>query len=247
MAGKKPKPIASRSDFAALLADVKGHIQSAQTRAVMAVNSELVRLYWDIGRIIDDRQQREGWGAGVIPRLAVELKNELPDLKGFSEQNIGRMIAFYREYPDPIAIVPQPAAQYAAFEKVPQLVAQLTAKPILPRPVAKPIEKVQPPVARLRAAMCWSVRGHITSSASIAGSNRRSASTTGLIPRETLDRLLAECSFAGMDKPIGIPTDELTRALPRGLHSVLTTVNEIEAELSGRPRRAVKRRGRNAR
>ncbi len=71
-----------RSDFAALLAEGKGRIQSAQTRAVLAVNSELVRLYWDIGRMIDERQRREGWGAAVIPRLARELHNELPDRKG---------------------------------------------------------------------------------------------------------------------------------------------------------------------
>jgi hypothetical protein len=56
-----------RSDFAALLANVKGRIQVAQTRAVLAVNAELVRLYWDVGQIIDARQKREGWGAGVIP------------------------------------------------------------------------------------------------------------------------------------------------------------------------------------
>ena len=68
MAGRKPtrapttggQVAVGRSDFAALLADVKGRIQAAQTRAVLAVNSELVRLYWDIGRIIDERQQQEG-------------------------------------------------------------------------------------------------------------------------------------------------------------------------------------------
>ena len=70
MAGKK---LQKTNDFAALLSDVKGRIQSAQTRAVLAVNSELVRLYWDIGRIIDERQQREGWGAAVIPRLAATI------------------------------------------------------------------------------------------------------------------------------------------------------------------------------
>ena len=67
MAGRKPvKTVVGRAGFAALLADVKGRIQNAQTRAVLAVNSELSRLYWDIGRIIDERQQREGWGAAQI-------------------------------------------------------------------------------------------------------------------------------------------------------------------------------------
>ena len=126
-----------RKNFAALLADVKLRIQAAQTRAVVAVNSEMVHLYWDIGRIIHVRQKREGWGAAVIPRLAAELKNELPDVKGFSERNIGRMIAFYRSYPEPSAILPQPVAKLTtATEKRPQSGA-LTPSSNLPQPVAQ--------------------------------------------------------------------------------------------------------------
>ena len=67
-----PTP-ATPQGFPALLEDVKVRIRAAQTRAMLAVNSELVRLYWDVGRLIDERQQREGWGAAVIPRLAREL------------------------------------------------------------------------------------------------------------------------------------------------------------------------------
>ena len=103
-----------RRSFAALLADVKLCIQTAQTRVVLAANAELLRLYWDIGRMIDARQKLEGWGAKVIPRLAAELKNEMPELKGFSERNISFMISFYREYPDPVAILPQAAAKLGA-------------------------------------------------------------------------------------------------------------------------------------
>ena len=103
MAGKKSAVF--RSDFAALLADVKGRIQAAQTRAALSVNAEMVRLYWDIGRIIDERQKREGWGAAVIPRLALALHNELPEVKGFSERNIKGVLAFYRECLAPDAIV----------------------------------------------------------------------------------------------------------------------------------------------
>ena len=129
MARKKPMKPVARDDFAVLLAEVKGRIQSAQTRAILAVNAELVRLYWDIGRILDDRQQREGWGAAVIPRLAMELKNELPDLKGFSERNIGRMIAFYRAYPDPASILPQPAAKLPTSPEAPQVAAKFEDTP----------------------------------------------------------------------------------------------------------------------
>ena len=132
-----------RSNFAALLTDVKGRIQSAQTRAALAVNSELVRLYWDIGRIIDQRQQQEGWGTAVIPRLSLALKNELPELKGFSERNIKSMLAFHREYPDPAVIV-QPAVAQLPSVKEKQSVTR-------PKPI------VQPAVAQLAKDCFWSI------------------------------------------------------------------------------------------
>jgi len=101
------------ADFPILLKEIKNRIQRAQTRAMLSVNAELVQLYWDIGRIIAGRQQHEGWGSAVIPRLARELASELPEVKGFSERNIGRMIAFYREYPTPSEFLPQPAAKFS--------------------------------------------------------------------------------------------------------------------------------------
>lgn len=117
------------ADYPALFADIKRRIRHAQTRAVLAVNAELLRLYWDIGALIDQRQKQEGWGAAVIPRLAKDLHNELPEEKGFSERNIKRMLAFYRGYPHLGARttgteVPQPVAQMAGGKKRPQAVAQ---------------------------------------------------------------------------------------------------------------------------
>ena len=87
------------ADFPILLTEIKSRIQQAQTRAMLSVNAELIHLYWDVGQMLDVRQSQQGWGAAVIPRLSRELQNELPEVKGFSERNIGRMIAFYREYP----------------------------------------------------------------------------------------------------------------------------------------------------
>lgn len=115
----------TRRDFHALLADVKGRIQTAQTRAVLAVNAELVRLYWDIGRLIGARQERAGWGAAVIPRLARALHNELPDLKGFSERNIKLMVQFASEYPH--AFTPPDSIGQPAVAQLP-----LTSKGQLP-------------------------------------------------------------------------------------------------------------------
>lgn len=92
---------------------IKTRIRTAQIRVLLTVNAELLRLYWEIGQIIDQRQQQEGWSAGVIPKLATDLKNELPEVKGFSERNLGRMVAFFRAYTEAQPILPQAVAELA--------------------------------------------------------------------------------------------------------------------------------------
>jgi predicted nuclease of restriction endonuclease-like (RecB) superfamily len=97
-------------DYPALLKEITERIRQGQFRAIMAVNAELLALYWDVGRIVAERQGEEGWGAGIIPRLAKDIRNDLPEVKGFSERNIGRMLAFYREY-SRLQILPPPVAK----------------------------------------------------------------------------------------------------------------------------------------
>ncbi|OGG43934.1 MAG: hypothetical protein A3F84_18935 [Candidatus Handelsmanbacteria bacterium RIFCSPLOWO2_12_FULL_64_10] len=128
------------SGYAPFLQAVKERIRTAQVRASLAANSELIRLYWDIGRAIAERQEREGWGAAIIPRLARDLHNELPEVKGFSERNIGRMIAFHREYPGLLSILPPAVAKLPTAQKVQQPAAKLAKSdplPILQQFVAK--------------------------------------------------------------------------------------------------------------
>lgn len=88
------------SDYESFLHDLKERIQSAQVRAALAVNRELVLLYWQIGREILVRQQQQGWGAKVIDRLAKDLKQAFPDTKGFSRSNLLYMRAMAEAYPD---------------------------------------------------------------------------------------------------------------------------------------------------
>lgn len=84
--------------YGGLLTEIKDRICQAQIRAALSANTEMIMMYWDIGRMIHQRQQMEGWGAGIIPKLARDIRNELPEIKGFSERNIGYMIRFFREY-----------------------------------------------------------------------------------------------------------------------------------------------------
>lgn len=85
-------------EYPALLEEVKERIRAAQVRASLAVNRELILLYWEIGRRIVERQDLEGWGRSVIERLADDLRKEFPDLRGFSRSNIWRMRSFYLAY-----------------------------------------------------------------------------------------------------------------------------------------------------
>jgi predicted nuclease of restriction endonuclease-like (RecB) superfamily len=89
---------------------LKARIRAAQARATFAVNSELVLLYWQIGKEILDRQQQQGWGTKVVERLAEDLRREFPEMKGFSRSNLMYMRAFAEAWPD-AAIVQQLVGQ----------------------------------------------------------------------------------------------------------------------------------------
>ena len=82
------------------LKELKERIHKAQQRATLAVNRELVVLYWQIGRDILDRQAEQGWGAKVIDRLAHDLRSPFPQMKGFSPRNLKYMRAFAHTWTD---------------------------------------------------------------------------------------------------------------------------------------------------
>jgi predicted nuclease of restriction endonuclease-like (RecB) superfamily len=82
------------------LAELKQRIHTAQQKATLAVNRELVLLYWQIGHDILARQAEQGWGAKVIERLAHDLHNAFPEMKGFSRTNLLYMRSFAEAWPD---------------------------------------------------------------------------------------------------------------------------------------------------
>jgi predicted nuclease of restriction endonuclease-like (RecB) superfamily len=87
-------------DYAAALAEIKDRVRQERLRVVLAANSAMVLLYWDIGRVILDRQAREGWGARVIDRLAEDLQTAFPEMRGLSPRNLKYMRAFAGAWPD---------------------------------------------------------------------------------------------------------------------------------------------------
>src|ERR1700722_6515932 len=109
---KSPAPHVPRlpADYAEFLAEIKARIAAARTRAALAVNSELIKLYWEIGREILDRERREGWGAKTIDSLAADLRRDFPEMSGLSRSNLHYMRRFAAAWPDH-EIVPQAVGQ----------------------------------------------------------------------------------------------------------------------------------------
>jgi predicted nuclease of restriction endonuclease-like (RecB) superfamily len=103
--------------YAALLNELKARIRSAQIKAALSVNRELVLLYWQVGREILQRQQEQGWGSKVIDHLSTDLKREFPDNKGFSPRNLKYMRSFADAYPHE-AIVQEVLAQIPWYHNI---------------------------------------------------------------------------------------------------------------------------------
>jgi hypothetical protein len=87
------------SGYAELLEDLKGRIRQARISAGLAVNQELLLLYYGIGLELDRRDRLEAWGSGIINRLSQDLRQVFPEMEGLSPRNLRRMRAFYRAYP----------------------------------------------------------------------------------------------------------------------------------------------------
>ncbi|PHM65837.1 YhcG family protein [Xenorhabdus sp. KJ12.1] len=337
--------------YTSLLTDVKERIRRGQIKAAQSVNTELIQMYWDIGHILHERQKQQGWGAGIIPKLARDIINELPEIKGFSERNLKRMLRFYREYSLSSeietaangAIVPQPVAQLPwghnilLIEKIKdqterfwyaeqvliqgwsresllqmiknnaytrqgavvsnfnhrlpisqsELVQQTLKDPYifdfltlsepfkereLETELLKHLEKFLLELGEgfafvgrqysitvsgqdyyidllfyhltLRAFVVIELKrgefkpehaGKMNFYCSVVDEKLRHPTdqpTIGLILCQTKDRILAEYSLRGIQKPIGVSDYELTRTLPEDLKSSLPSIEELEAELS---------------
>jgi predicted nuclease of restriction endonuclease-like (RecB) superfamily len=87
-------------DYEAFLGDVKARIRAAQVKAALSVNRELIVLYWTIGQDILSRQERQGWGAKIVDRLAADLGQAFPGMTGFGSRNLKYMRALAEAYPD---------------------------------------------------------------------------------------------------------------------------------------------------
>ncbi len=156
------------AEYVEFLESLKSRVRRSQTKAMLSVNRELIALYWDIGRQIVERQEREGWGKSVVDRLAADIQTSFPGIGGFSPGNVWRMRAFFLAYRPTSSILAQPARELAHEPKLVQAVREIVGPipsqavtefelPILPQSVAEIpwghniliIEKLKDPAQRL--------------------------------------------------------------------------------------------------
>jgi predicted nuclease of restriction endonuclease-like (RecB) superfamily len=99
------------SDFAAWITDLKMKIHSARNKLAFSINTQILELYWEIGKEIAEKQEKSGWGSGFIDRIATALKHEFPEIKGFSRRNVYAVLQWYKFYSAKYPFVPHHVAQ----------------------------------------------------------------------------------------------------------------------------------------
>jgi predicted nuclease of restriction endonuclease-like (RecB) superfamily len=153
--GSRANPVADLlpRGYAEFLDGLKARIRTAQVRAALAVNRELVTLYWEIGRAVVERQQTERWGRAVIERLARDLQAAFPGVGGFSPSNVWRMRGFYLAYTADARNLAQPVRELDGAA-LPAAVAEIPwGHNILL------VEKLDDPAARLWYARMTTAQG----------------------------------------------------------------------------------------
>jgi predicted nuclease of restriction endonuclease-like (RecB) superfamily len=115
-----------QASYIQFLADVKLKITEAQLKTVVAANSQMLLLYWQMGNYILDNQNQQGWGAKVIELLSSDLKKEFPQLKGFSVRNLKYMRIFAKVYS--VEVIGKMIEIEASFKQETPIVQQLVAQ-----------------------------------------------------------------------------------------------------------------------
>ncbi len=130
-------------DYRNWLVDLKTKIKQSQIKAALAVNSQLIMLYWDLGKEIVEKQQNAKWGTGFIDQLSKDLINEFPEIKGFSSKNLRTCRLFFEFYSESLIwkqlVSKLENTEIERTKKSQQLVGelQITKNSIWQQPVSK--------------------------------------------------------------------------------------------------------------
>lgn len=243
-------------DYRNVLSEIKKRISQTRLRTALAANSQMVLLYWDIGRLILQRQQSEGWGAKIIDRLSQDLRISFPDMSGFSPRNLKYMRAFSAAWVDN-RIVQRTVAQLPwrsnlalldmlSDSKTRLWYAQKTiengwSRDVLALQIESDLHKRQgkalnnfkktlPPTDSDMAAQIFK-DPYLFDFTGTADSRREREIEQSLVAH--IQQFLVELG-AGFAFVAGWET-KIVKALPKKLDGILPTIEEIEAEFKDAP------------
>ena len=99
------------SEYKNWIIELKSKIHAARRKVAYSINSQLLEMYWEIGKEISEKQEKSKWGSKFIEQTALELKHEFPEIKGFSRRNLYAIRQWYKFYSTKYQFVPQSVAQ----------------------------------------------------------------------------------------------------------------------------------------
>ena len=231
MASKRPRS----DEYTRFLGDIKGRIREAQLRAAQSINEQLLGVYREIGKAIAERQDKAGWGDGVLEQLASDLKSEFPTVRGFSRPNLFRMRQWYLTYRGADSICLTAVRQIPWTHNV-LILSRLTS----------PQERLWYAQETFRNGWSKRVLDHQIESRlyerqALVSKNHNFNQTLPPLQSDLADRILKDpyhLDFLSLGpqvrdtrKPIGVSAYRLTSALPAELRDSLPSVKDLEDRL----------------
>ncbi len=248
MADRVPALTDPPEGYANWLSDLKARIHTAQQRAALAVNTELLLLYWRIGSDIRARQAEQGWGRKITERLSHDLREAFPDMRGFSRTNLDYMRSFAAAWP--VEAISQQAVGRLPWGHNLVLLAKIKgvedrlayaeaavhhgwSRTMLETHIeARSLERQGKAVTNFDATLPAAQSDLARESLKDPYKHPDDGPTLGLLLCKTKNEIVAEYALRDYSKPLGVSEYRLVESLPEPLQTSLPTIEQIERELA---------------
>lgn len=238
------KLISTDKEYAAWVADLKHRFRSAQIKAAVKVNRELLIYYWQLGRDMVNMNIEERWGEGIMKTLSQDLKDAMPEENGFSKTNLYYIKKFYATYSQIVINFPQVGGKIETPHSV-QFLPQVGEKEqdIVEMLFSIPWTHHKFILDKIKGDVVIEVKvtefepsylGQLSAYISFVNHTLKSDAdnpTIGLLICKSKDNIFAQYSLEGYNQPIGISEFEGVNLLPTEFKSSLPSIEDIEAEL----------------
>ncbi|WP_218420895.1 PDDEXK nuclease domain-containing protein [Segatella copri] len=238
------KLISTDKEYAAWVADLKHRFRSAQIKAAVKVNRELLIYYWQLGRDMVNMNIEERWGEGIMKTLSQDLKDAMPEENGFSKTNLYYIKKFYTTYSQIVINFPQVGGKIETPHSV-QFLPQVGEKEqdIAEMLFSIPWTHHKFILDKIKGDVVIEVKvtefepsylGQLSAYISFVNHTLKSDAdnpTIGLLICKSKDNIFAQYSLEGYNQPIGISEFEGVNLLPTEFKSSLPSIEDIEAEL----------------